>query len=514
MTVPSPPPDPAVTPISAERHIAQSTLAQQGAQIVGVASMLVVITILGRTLTLSEFGVYGLLLSIVAYVLIIQLSVEGATVRALAAHTTTADRSRIFSTAIALYAVFGALSGLAIVGGGLGAVALLNVPATLYEEAQRAILALALVTALGWPFKAFQDALRGTQRFFSASAAEIAAHISYVAVTAALVIADAPLWALITIGGSLPVLIGLGSAMVIAVQRLPFRFRRRDADRAIARDLLGFSAYLFATALADLVLYSLDRVILAAFRPATTVGLFEGAVRPHNLVRQLHGTLVLTVMPVASGYIGEDDQSRLRELLLRGTRYVLAAVVPVVVTLMVLSGPVLEVWLGSDFRPAGLAMAILLSYWLVGANTGVGGAMLVAAGRVRQLTIYAWAMAGLNLAISLALTPWLGLEGVALGTAIPYLVLLPVFLRLVVRTFPVSVAEMAREAWLPAYSLGILLAAGLVAVRLVTPLDSLGPLVLVAVGGLASYFAAYYAVWLRSPERALVRSLVRSLVRV
>ena len=59
-----------------EKHLAISTLAQQGSQVVGVATMLVAVTVLARNLTLSEFGTYGLLLSLSAYVAFIQGSVD------------------------------------------------------------------------------------------------------------------------------------------------------------------------------------------------------------------------------------------------------------------------------------------------------------------------------------------------------------------------------------------------------------------------------------------------------
>ena len=148
--------------------------------------------------------------------------------------------------------------------------------------------------------------------------------------------------------------------------------------------------------------------MLSAFRSTAVVGLFEAVIRPHALVRQLHGTLVVTIVPVASGFIAVGDEERLHDLLLRGTRYVMAAVVPLTVVLMVISAPLLEVWLGPEFREAAPAMAILLSYWLLNGATGVGGAMLVARGRAKELTKVAWLTALLNLGLSVALTPWLG----------------------------------------------------------------------------------------------------------
>ena len=159
----------------------------------------------------------------------------------------------------------------------------------------------------------------------------------------------------------------------------------------------------------------------------------------------------------------------------------MAIVVPVTAVLMTLSDRILDVWLGATFVAAAPAMTILLSYWLVQAGTGVAGGMLVAAGRLRELNRYAWLVALTNLGMSLALTALFGLEGVVIGTAVPYLLFFPYFLRLTLRTFPVPFALLVRDAWLPAYMTGALAAIVAAAARLVTPLDSIATVALAAV---------------------------------
>jgi O-antigen/teichoic acid export membrane protein len=273
--------------------------------------------------------------------------------------------------------------------------------------------------------------------------------------------------------------------------------------------MLAVAWQLFLAGITDIVIYSLDRVILAAYRSPAAVGLYEGAVRPHNVIRQLHGSLVLTVVPVASGYLAENDEYRVRELLLRGTRYVLAIVAPVTVTLMVVSAPLLEVWLGDRFREAAPALAILASYWLIGANTGVASAMLLAVGRVRQLAWYAWLVAGVNFVLALVLTPLFGLEGVALAIAVPYIGLLPIFFGFVLSAFPTAtVRDFARDVWLPTYSLCVPLALLLIGCRLAFGLDSLLELIVAVVGCLALYALVWGALFATPGERTLARSFL------
>lgn len=502
-------------PGSEERHVARGALLQQVSQVWGTLCMLLVATLLARTLTRSEFGVYGLLISLTAYLVTVQVSVEGAAVRALAAAEArpAGSRREAFSTTLAIYTVGGVVAAVLVAAGGVALVGVLGIPDALRGDAREAVLGLALVTALGWPFKVCQDALRGAQLFGAAAAGEMGAYTTVAVGMTTAVLLDAPLWVDIMIGGALSAFIGIWCGAALLYFNVGHRFRVGDVRPALARDMLGMSVYLFAAGLADLVVYSLDRVVLAAFRSVEQVGLYEGAVRPHNLLRQLHGTLVLTVVPVASGYLAAGDTLRIRDLLLRGTRYIVAIVAPVAVVFVVLAAPLLDLWLGHDYREAALPLALFSSYWLVGSNTGVGTSMLVAQGNVRVIARFAWAVAIANLALSLALTPWLGLNGIVLGTLIPNLVSLPFLLRIFTRAFPVSIADLAREVWVPAYSVCIPTALLLTAIRLFAEPTNLLALAGAAAAGLAVAWGLFWVFWMRPNERRLVLSFVPFLHR-
>ena len=148
------------------------------------------------------------------------------------------------------------------------------------------------------------------------------------------------------------------------------------------------------------------------------------AARPQPALRAC-GALAVPVVPTASRYVAGGEQRRLRELALRGTRYTLALFVPLCVTLMALAEPILDVWLGDRYGDGGAALAILVSYWVL-----LGGARGDARvpGRRRPGTLRRPGVRGHRGAqprLTLVLTPELGLEGPALGTAIPFVLCLP-----------------------------------------------------------------------------------------
>jgi O-antigen/teichoic acid export membrane protein len=496
-----------------EWHLAVSTLVQQAAQAVGVVAMFVAITIVARRLTLSAFGAYGLLLSFTTYVLFIQASIETAAVKAIAEAVDRQERDRAFTIAVTVYTLAGLVAGIVVAVLGTLLLPVFDIPSDLRHEAQLSILAVAGITFVGWPLKTFQDVLRGSRQFVAASVADVAAYLTVGVSVSVLALSAAPLSVIVAAGASIPLCTGVASGLIFLVRRLPYGYRRSELTRQRLRSFLGLSNYFFVMGAADFVVYSLDRTILAAFRSTAAVGLYEGPVRAHNLIRQIDGALSVPVLPTAAGYLAEGDIQRARDLLVRGSRYTFAAVVPLVIVFMVLAKPILVVWLGEKFAGAATAMSILVAYWLVNASTGVSGGILVAANRVRVLTLYAVAVAVLNLLLSLALTPSLGLDGVVLGTTIAAVLSGPWVIALSLSTLQVGIGFFAREALLPAYLTGALLAAALLVVRLTVSLNNAFTVAAVALASIGAYWAIYYLVWLQPGERNLVKNVGLAVIR-
>lgn len=493
------------------RLVAAGAVTQQAAQVLGLAVLLVIFTVLARRLSLAELGAYGLMATLAGYLLVLKNSVAPAAVRVMVAAPSEAQRAGAFSTAAALYAVVGVATGLLIALAGV-AISLALLDGDLAHQARLGALGLGAVTAVGLALTVNLDALRAAMLLTRSAANEIAALAVFAVLMLALIAAGAPLWLLIAGSGSIPLLSGTINLVARRRLALEFRLRRGSVTRVQATAVLPTAGWLLVIELSNLVIYGLDRLVLGAFTGARTIGLYEGPLRAHNVLLAMSQALGVTALPTATRAGGESPD-RLRELAVRGSRYSLALFVPLTVTAMVLAEPALEVWLGEEFATAGTALALLASYWLLYGALAVNPAFLVGAGQARRVARTAACVAAANLALSIALTPGLGLEGPALATAIAYVVAFPAFLAIVRDAIPApgTLAALAREAWLPAWSLGAVLALALVAARAALPLDEPALLIAVLLAGPALYWAAYWALWLAPGERDLVRSVAASL---
>ena len=490
------------------RLLASGSFFAQLAQVAGLVAIFAVITVLARRLSLAEMGVYGLLSSLAGYLLIVQNAGAGAAVRAMAVADSAERRDEAFSTAVALYAVAGVACGALVAALGIAATALIDLPDGLADQARDGSLLLGAVTAVGWPATVWRDALRSVERYVRVAVAEMVAVAAWTALVVGLALSDASLAVLVGASGAIPLLAGLACAVAARLARIPHRVRPGLASRRAAGDLGGLAAMLTLAEAAIAAVYVVDRAILGALGSASAVGQFEGPVRAHNLLRSLNSAVTVTVLPAASRLVAEGDRRRLAELLVRGSRYTLALIAPIAVVGAVLAAPLLDAWLGPEYRAGGAAMAILLVHWLVNGASGVAAALLVGLGSAVTVARWAVAVALTNVALALALVPWLEVEGAALATTIPFAAAFPYLMGSALRATATPAAELWRRAFKPALALCVPLAVVLGALRLAAEPEGAVVFAL-AIAGVTAYWTAYYLLLLGPGERALVRGLAR-----
>ena len=489
--------------------LARSGLLQQVAQGSGIVALFVIVTVLARHVSLAELGAYGLLAPLAGYLLVLRNIVAGSAVKAMVEAPDDAERGRTFSAAAALYLAAGVGTALLILAVG-SALAVAVLDGDLQTQALRGALGLAAVTAVGIAVSVHLDALRASRLLARSAALEIVALALFLGLMLTLILGDAELWLIIAANGAIPLFSGTLCLLAVRRLRLPYRFRRAEVTRERAASLLPTAGYLLVIESATALIYALMRPIVGLYKSAATVGLLEGPIRAHNLFYAFYGALGVTALPTTSAFASRGERGRLRELVLRGSRYTLALVVPVCVALICLSDLVLEVWLGEGFGQGGTAMALMLSYWLLYGSLGVHQMVLVGCGRAREVARYMAAVAAGVVVLSVALTPALGLEGPAVAVAASYIAAFPFVQRLVLRETGTGLGELARTAWLPAYALGAALAGGLVALRNTVALDSTGAVIAALAGGVAVYWLAW---WLLVPDRA-ERAILRSYLRM
>jgi O-antigen/teichoic acid export membrane protein len=450
MTVPD-------VPVSHGRRVFRNTLIT-GA--VGVFSLIANFFVIGEAARHLGTGPYGVLVLALAfsvsagYLSISDLGLQAGVTRFIADADGRGQRERIgevVSSALAVLTV-AALVAVAVL------LTLSVVGTHIFTKLQGAelqndlhllFILFAAEALFGLPALAFVGVLQGLQRYGWIKVVDLSRQVLYTVLALAVLLTGHGVVALgaAMIAGT--AFAAVGYAVVAHVLCPEMRVSARLISRSALRPLAGFSAWVFVSRINGVIWSQMDTVILAVVVGATVLAGYNFAARLESAVSYPLTLTTAAVIPAAANLLALESRARLRELLIRGTRYTLALSLPVTIAAMILARPLLIAWVGVRYASFAGPAQLFLTYQLVTCSATIALTMLVGMGRVRAVTAYATTAMLVNLVISIILAKPLGVSGVIIGTLVGYGITAPLYVRLVLRELSMGIDEFIGKAILP-----------------------------------------------------------------
>jgi O-antigen/teichoic acid export membrane protein len=213
---------------------------------------------------------------------------------------------------------------------------------------------------------------------------------------------------------------------------------------------VSFGGALVGVSICSLVIEQTDRLVIGAFRPIAEVTHYSAAWKLYMLAFALPTIVLQAVSPMAASFHGRKDHEGLKRLFLRMGKYSAAVALPLTVALGLTAGTLLRLWMGPAFVDARWVVAVLAVSFAVTSFNHAGYSILVGTRQIAPLLWFYWMpQALLNLVLSLWLVQPLGIVGVALGTAIPAILLEYPFLRFVLSRIGVGWRDFSAAVVLP-----------------------------------------------------------------
>jgi len=500
--------------ISTKRTLVRNTLANTAAQFTQMASAFVFMPFLIARFGLDDYGLFLLAGSLSGYLGLLDLGVGASLVKFISAHRARSEQDELsgtISTALIFYSAIGVVAALLMTGVAMFGIQFFKLPATSEHLARNLFLLGAATSLFTWPASTATHVLAGHQRYDITARISMTVTVGNILATATiLAIGQGPLALLAATS-----LVGIVGSMVAIVyarrQITDISVKPSQASMQSLREIFRFSIVVFITQLCSVLIYAqTDRLVLGVFAGTAAIALYEGAQKLHSLVRQLASLVNSAVIPTASQLDAENRQDALFALFIRGTKYTVILVTPVVVALMILAQPILSNWLGEEYAAVATAAQLYLSYWLLNANVTIAGAILMGTDRMRFLLWYTVGGAVLNVVLSIILVQQLGVTGVVLGTVLPAYIGFPVYMAIIAKVLKFPLAAWLRQVVIPTYP-WLLVTALIATVGLQSSLaDSLvGVLALVA-ASVGVYWCCIAVFGLSRAERDDIRGFVSS----
>lgn len=214
------------------------------------------------------------------------------------------------------------------------------------------------------------------------------------------------------------ILIAIAAKKIYSPLNISYKF----IDRALFSKLLNYSKFTFLASIGDILRFRIDDLVIAKFIGLALVTHYAIAIQLINYIGQFLNTILGGFLPVFTKYAAQNNNDTLKDKFLLVTEISVFSTLLIVPTIMIVGESFIQLWMGEKFTDAYYPLLIL----------GFA-AILAGCNRVCITVLYAKAqhhyfakvniLEGIaNLVLSLILVQDYGIIGVALGTAIPTIV--------------------------------------------------------------------------------------------
>lgn len=374
----------------------------------------------------TAYGVWVMVASLMSYMGLLDLGLRGAVTRFVSRDYSQGNHSqasRVVSAALALRVIVGLViifvsALLADVGSKF-----LRIPPDMLQATRSVILLTGVSLAVTLVCGVFGGVLAALGRFDL---------LSSVTVIQSLCRAGGVVWLLKSGHGIVALAVWelivalLANAAIVTLSFLLYsnlRILVKLPDRDILRSIWGYSFFIFVINSSVQIIYYTDNLVVGAFISASAVALYAVGGSLIEYLRQVVSSLTTVFMPMASGFEAQGERGSLRSLLVRGTQAAILVALPIEVALLFRGPTFIGLWMGSEYAgPSGRVLQILVFSQIFAVANYASGNIAYGLGKHRRIARWATGEAIANLGLSIVLVQRLGLNGVALGTALPNLV--------------------------------------------------------------------------------------------
>jgi O-antigen/teichoic acid export membrane protein len=469
--------------------------------------------LVGR-LGLEKYGILALAGTVIGYLAVLDLGMGTATTKYLADHHAQRDfaaMSKVIGTSVVIYSGLGVVGTLAISLLARTLVTrLLQVPPELVPQTVTVFYISAIGFLINMPLTVFGAIPAALQRFDVLFFQNLVFGTANLLVQVLLLALGYSLRALV-LGSVATSALGVAAFLIISRRLLPeVRFAPRF-DLQTARKILRFSVLKMFSVLSGIVVFQLDRLLIAIFLPIASVSHYVIPLTLAQKIVSIIPNVTTAVFPAVSDYHARGHG--LAELYARVTKLVALMVLPLSIVLLIFAEPILTVWMGADVAAhSTVTLRWLALAFLVASFAAVPGVFVEAMGRPGIPAAFAALSAVLNLSITLLLIRPLGVVAPAIALLVNGLITVPLFLGKVHRdVLHVSSWTVIKQSMLrPLLAAALLVGFYLAFLPMTHGLLRLG--IVVCAGGVLFLLLCLGLGVVDREERKLIMELVRSRV--
>jgi O-antigen/teichoic acid export membrane protein len=390
-----------------------------------------------HTLEDRKYGMWIFINSLASYGGLLYLGFGGTVGRFVADSFGRKDWTRlnqVVNVVLSTYVVLGVVALLIAIGLALVAPSLNDWDGESIWEIRGVILVLGLNLALGMVGSVFGGVLIGIQRLDLEKGVTLCGDFLRVGLTLLLLQRDWGLFTLAAIFLAVTIFENLGYYLMAHRQVPQLRLHPTLVRLSAVKDCMSFSIWSLIGDVAHQLVYSTDTIVVGMVLGARAVVPYNIALRLCHFLRKPVSQIGDVCMPKAGELHATSQSRKLQQLVERGLGVSFLLTTGAYIGAAFFGDDLITRWVGPGYESSHHLLIILLGAQVVALPVSMLRSVMFGMGHVKGPSLMYLAEAIFNLLLSVALAETLGLTGVALGTAIPVIVielfiLLPYFFR-------------------------------------------------------------------------------------
>jgi O-antigen/teichoic acid export membrane protein len=491
--------------------------------IVNIGTSLVLAPFVVHSLGNVYYGIWAIVGQFTGYLYLLDFGVRESVIRYTSKYAPRQQRdklNRVLSTAIFIYIPIQIMTIIASALVAWGFPIWFDVGAQHVDTSRAVVFLVGLTIAQTFFFNVFTGILQGLHRFDVTNIFGVLTTLLKAGVTVVALGMGHGIVALAVIQLVFALISGIYTAIVarrmLSQCGMDFQLVWLEWKRfsALASKVGGYSLYVLINNIGLKIILVSDAILIGLFLPVSFVTYYAIAGSLVGYLRSLAIATAQIFNPLTSHYAALHDSVNVQHTLIRGCKLTTYISLPVIAAYSIMGSNFIELWMGKEYAvQAGGVLAILAIMYVFSSPHHVISGVLYGLSRHATLSLLRLVEAALNVALCVIFVQKYGIIGVALGVAIPHVVMTAIVLPLLVtRAVGLSMAQYYVSVYKgPAQSV-VLFVAGAYLFKENYPAENLFVFFAQISVLLMVYILAGYRLVLTSDERSYVDQHMRSLI--
>ncbi|MDF1544724.1 MAG: oligosaccharide flippase family protein [bacterium] len=373
----------------------------------------------------EQYGVWQLAFSILAYMGLADVGMKQSIVRYISKHYATRDwhqLNQVFSSSVRVYGIIASVIFVAAMAIAFGVIQHFQLPEELVNVARYTFLFLGLDQVLTYLFIPF-TALGAFHRFDITNAFRVGRQIVQTVLIVLLLEMGYGLIEMAAMVVGLNLISQLGMNYLRTRMFSEMKFSRKLIDSGMTKLLLHYGVFSFLIVITWIVIFQTDNIVIGWFVSVEAVAMYSVAAALVAQVRSAIGVLATPLVPTISHLEAGQQFELIRALYRKSTRYLYYISGFLTIIILYFGGPFILLWLDASFTDSIEIMHILIISSAFYLPQTICNSVLLGISRHKVAFYILGAEAVSNIILSIILVKTIGLVGVAIGTALPQLVI-------------------------------------------------------------------------------------------